>query len=662
MEDIGEKLYELIQAEFEQLTARDVRLIGLSARIERGTATTRDISEYSLRLGTHLRTAIEHNVSADVLPNGRMYYNIADKILDRSLRNTYELVNDVAVRIQEAVDKQQDIHIRPQKAEYPVERVRAAIGAASALDITAEKMIRRMGSPAENITASFADDYMQVNAEFRSKSGMQAYIIRDDHSGCCPWCSKQAGKYAYPDNVPQDVYRRHDNCKCTVEYVTNGRKQNVHTKQQSMISPEDRKRMAALSEKGSVRLSPEEAAAAENKALEVMAQKSGRMLTDGAELQAAEPRFKFIEAKNLEEAQAYAQQFCESSFMAKNFKGVVDYKGISVENANKINRALTDVYNRVELDKLSGIKTVAPGSALGKKAFKDGADAVFSYDPIQHGIYINKDIQKNEKTFAEYVKRSDEAWDTVMGNIDKLSGSQKELALLYKEAGRSLVDGDTVEGMFTHELGHHAQWTLLDAKTNNSVGDRMKDYAPKLSGYANASKSEYLAESFGAYMRGETDILDPEYVRFINSKSIDKSTNRDIIKLRINMFDKSDPIYLDALSIEEEIGFEDIHLHGSPSAVQIVRNGQPMNLNVDEFVLELKSNGYVSGDIRLCSCSTGQGENSFAQQLSAKLGNKVKAPNDDLYYIPNEGILFVGSEYTNTGAWRIFDKGVEIFD
>ncbi len=147
-------------------------------------------------------------------------------------------------------------------------------------DIDEEKMIRRMGSPAENITAGFADDYMQVNAEFRSKAGMQAYIIRDDHSGCCQWCSKQAGKYAYPDDVPQDVYRRHDNCKCTVEYVTNGRKQNVHTKQQSMISPEDRKRMAKLSEKGSVRLSPEEAAEAERKALTAMVQKSGKMLTN----------------------------------------------------------------------------------------------------------------------------------------------------------------------------------------------------------------------------------------------------------------------------------------------------------------------------------------------------------------------------------------------
>ncbi len=151
-----------------------------------------------------------------------------------------------------------------------------------------------------------------------------------------------------------------------------------------------------------------------------------------------------------------------------------------------------------------------------------------------HGIYVNKDVLKNEKSFAEYVKRSEDSWNTVMNNIDKLSGSQKELALVYQNAGRSLVDGNTVEGLFTHELGHHAQWTLLDAKTNNAVSSRMSEFAPKISGYANASKSEYLAESFTAYMKGERNILDPEYVRFIDSKAIDKGTKSGIIKEKEN--------------------------------------------------------------------------------------------------------------------------------
>lgn len=138
--------------------------------------------------------------------------------------------------------------------------------------------------------------------------------------------------------------------------------------------------------------------------------------------------------------------------------------------------------------------------------------------------------------------------------------------------------------------------------------------------------------------------------------------NRDIIKLSINMFDRTDPIFFDALSIEEEPRFEDMHLHGSPSSVQITRNGKKINLDVDEFVDEMKKRGYKGGDIRLCSCSTGFGDNSFAQQLSKKLGIKVKAPDSDLYYIPEDGVMFVGSEYRDTGKWRIFDKGVEISD
>lgn len=148
----------------------------------------------------------------------------------------------------------------------------------------------------------------------------------------------------------------------------------------------------------------------------------------------------------------------------------------------------------------------------------------------------------------------------------------------------------------------------------------------------------------------------------INNSSIDNSNTRDIIKLRINLFDKADPIYIDAFSIEPEPGYEDVMLHGSPSSVQIIKNGKPQNLSAQEFATVLKQNGYKGGNIRLASCETGKGNNSFAQQLSETLGVKVKAPDDDVYFIPDEGIMFVGSEFSNTGSWRIFEKGVEIFE
>lgn len=230
MEDIGAKLYELIKSEFDRLTARDVQLIGLTERIKREKATTKDLSEYSCRLGTHLRTAIEHNVSADALPNGQMYYNIAEKILSPLLHDNYDDINDIAVNIQEQLDKAQGIHIKPQKADFPEDRLHTVLNAASEPELDEATIIRRMSSPAENMTAGFADDYIEANAKFRSKAGFDTYIIRDDHSGCCPWCAKQAGKYRYPDEVPKEVFGRHDNCKCTVEYITGGTRQFVWSK------------------------------------------------------------------------------------------------------------------------------------------------------------------------------------------------------------------------------------------------------------------------------------------------------------------------------------------------------------------------------------------------------------------------------------------------
>ena len=87
-----------------------------------------------------------------------------------------------------------------------------------------------LGRTAENITGSFQSDYINKNAEFRSKAGLNCFIKRKDGHNCCDWCSKLAGRYRYPDEVPKDVSRRHDNCTCDVSYVSEKGRQNVHSK------------------------------------------------------------------------------------------------------------------------------------------------------------------------------------------------------------------------------------------------------------------------------------------------------------------------------------------------------------------------------------------------------------------------------------------------
>lgn len=141
---------------------------------------------------------------------------------------------------------------------------------------------------------------------------------------------------------------------------------------------------------------------------------------------------------------------------------------------------------------------------------------------------------------------------------------------------------------------------------------------------------------------------------------LEMETGKKIQVLGINLFDKTDPIYFDAFQIEEEDGFLDIYIHGSPTSVQTVIDGKLKNLDVNQFVEYLKVKGYKGGDIRLAACSSGYGDNSFAQQLSKELGIKVKAAPMDVYFIPEDGILRIGSPFTNMADWRIFDNGVEL--
>ncbi|MCQ2586411.1 MAG: minor capsid protein [Treponema sp.] len=151
-----------------------------------------------------------------------------------------------------------------------------------------------------------------------------------------------------------------------------------------------------------------------------------------------------------------------------------------------------------------------------------------------------------------------------------------------------------------------------------------------------------------------------EAAREILIKNLESKTEKKEVVLGINLFDESTSIYTDAFRIEEEEGFVDVYIHGSSTNVQAVIDGKIKNLDVNQFVKYLKEKGYKGGDIRLAACSAGYGDDSFAQRLSKKLGVKVKASPLDVYFIPEDGILRIGSPYTNLADWRLFDNGVEV--
>lgn len=254
MADIGAELLEKIRAEFQKTCKSDKYIQSVLKKIEGGTAKMEEVALLSKQLGRRASQAIGAHVNVAALPDGKMYYNIADTILTGVLKDNYDVINSAAAECQKALDSQTGINITPQQAAFPTERVQAVVNAASVPDIAEEVMIRRMTAPAQNITESFYNDYVQKNVKLRSDAGLDCYIIRNDHGGCCEWCSKLAGKYHYPEDVPKDVYRRHDNCGCTVTYLNGKKAQNVWDKTKWNVSDEELERMKKAGAREPIRL------------------------------------------------------------------------------------------------------------------------------------------------------------------------------------------------------------------------------------------------------------------------------------------------------------------------------------------------------------------------------------------------------------------------
>lgn len=230
MADIAPELLTKIQKEFEERFSNDKEIEELYARIRFGTAGYQEANEFALKVGSILAEVYRNNLSADVLPDGRMYYDIAQRIIDPTMKNNYVLIAEATNQIQKSLNEVAGIGIKAVTPELNQDRIDKIIDRVSDAE-QFDKISWILDEPVKNFSQSIVDDAVRVNAEFQYEAGLSPVIVRKLAGGCCDWCRALAGTYRYPDEVPKDVYRRHQRCRCTVEYdPKDGKIQNVHSK------------------------------------------------------------------------------------------------------------------------------------------------------------------------------------------------------------------------------------------------------------------------------------------------------------------------------------------------------------------------------------------------------------------------------------------------
>lgn len=242
MTELGNSLYVQASQIFDGLVASDRKLKRIRARLRDGTSYF-DANEYAVRLGELLSKAL--NQSTDTL--AFMSEEVARELLEPLLTQDHELISTAIDQIQRNMNEMNGIGLNPMIPDVDTDRIEGFIKKIA----SGEKLddVRWMfGEPVINYSQSVVDKGIEKNAKATSKIGLKAYIIREaEASGHrtikrgnksysyaipCKWCADLAGKYDYEavKGTGNDVYRRHEACRCRVTYVNGTDRQDVWSK------------------------------------------------------------------------------------------------------------------------------------------------------------------------------------------------------------------------------------------------------------------------------------------------------------------------------------------------------------------------------------------------------------------------------------------------
>lgn len=214
--------YEQLHAAIESRIASDPQLRALRKKISQGTATLAESSKYS-QLCAQI---MGQKLSGQVL-------GLSDRegVCTQLLHDRYSDVNQVCEQVMRSVDERAGIAMNPRHAAFPAERVQQLAHSLTDPTVPDETIQRRANTGAANVAISFHDDFVDENAAFRSDAGYECYITRVVGGASCSWCSAMAGRFRYDwEEMPEDIFRRHDNCTCTVTFEQGAFRQDVWSK------------------------------------------------------------------------------------------------------------------------------------------------------------------------------------------------------------------------------------------------------------------------------------------------------------------------------------------------------------------------------------------------------------------------------------------------
>lgn len=239
VKDIVPGIYNEIEKSFDLKTKESNIIKNKLKALKNKKANYKDANEFAVEIGNILSDTFQDKIKTGDLPDGKMYYNIAKRLIEPNMVKNHNLVSEYSKEVQSILNKKANISIKAQKADLNQDRIDKLIDKITGYD-SYEDGKWLLKEPVINFTQAVVDETIKKNANLHYKSGLNPKIIRKEHGNCCDWCKEIVGTYSYPD-VPEDIYRRHRHCRCTVDYYPgDGKKQDVWSKKWKDIEKDDK--------------------------------------------------------------------------------------------------------------------------------------------------------------------------------------------------------------------------------------------------------------------------------------------------------------------------------------------------------------------------------------------------------------------------------------
>lgn len=122
--DIVPELYTQIHADFDAKIHKNKIVKTFRSRLKKKKADAKGVSLYAAELGKCAAYALTQNLTQENLPDGKLYWNIAERTIQPILEECHQMVMAAASEVQRQEDEKEGINLKPIESDFPVYRVR----------------------------------------------------------------------------------------------------------------------------------------------------------------------------------------------------------------------------------------------------------------------------------------------------------------------------------------------------------------------------------------------------------------------------------------------------------------------------------------------------------------------------------------------------------